>query len=56
MVPASHLPLIEKAIARYRDNLMRSLREQQWVDIEGAGCSVLGHAAEFLAGQRGLYR
>jgi hypothetical protein len=55
-VPATHLPMIDKAIARYRDKLVRSLQEQQGVDIEGAGWGVLGHAAEFLAGQRGLYR
>lgn len=54
--PAVHLHLIDKAIARYRDKLMRTLQEQQGVDIEGAGWGVLGHAAEFIAGQRGLYR
>jgi hypothetical protein len=56
IVPATHLPMIDKAIARYRDKLVRSLQAQQGVDIEGAGWGVLGHAAEFLTGQRGLYR
>lgn len=56
IVPATHLPMIDKAIASYRDKLVLSLQEQQGVDIEGAGWGVLGHVAEFLAGQRGLYR
>jgi len=51
-----HTPVIDRAVARYRDKLIRSLQDQQGVDIEGAGWGVLGHAAEFLAGQRGLYR
>jgi hypothetical protein len=55
-VSAIQLPFVEKAITRYRDNLIRSLQEQQEVDLEGVGWGVLGHAAEFLAGQRGLYR
>jgi hypothetical protein len=52
-VPATHLPMIDNAIARYRDKAKPRLQEQQGVEIEGAGWGVLGHAAELLAGQRG---
>jgi hypothetical protein len=55
-VSAVHIPIIEEVISRYRDNLIRGLQEQQKTDLEGAGWGALGHAAEFLAGQRGLYR
>jgi hypothetical protein len=56
IVPVLHLHLIDKANAHYRDKLTRSLQEQQGVDLEGTGWGILGHAAEFIAGQRGLYR
>lgn len=56
IAPALYTHLIDKANALYRDRLVQNLQEQQSVDIEGAGWGILGHAAEFLTGQRGLYR
>lgn len=56
IAPAVNVHIIDKAIAQYREKLVRTLQEQQGMDIEGAGWGILGHAAEFLAAQRGLYR
>jgi hypothetical protein len=55
-VPAASVPAIENALEQYRERLIRSLRGQQGIDFESSGWGVLGHAAEFLKGQRGLYR
>lgn len=55
-VPPAYVRLVDRAIATYRDRLIEAIRQQQEVDIEGPGWGVLGHAAEFLTGQRGLYR
>lgn len=55
-VSPSQAKLIDRAKALYRDRLLRTIKDQQGLDIEGPGWGVLGHAAEFLTGQRGLYR
>lgn len=52
-VPGEYIPTIDKALSSYRDRLVQTIQEQR-VDEGGGG--ILGRAAEFLTGQRGLYR
>lgn len=55
-VPAAYVATIENALEHYRERLISSLRGQQGTDFENSGWGILGHVAEFLTGQRGLYR
>lgn len=55
-LPAAYVSAIEAALEQYRKGLVMALRSQQRNDFDSSGWGILGHVAEFLTGQRGLYR